>query len=119
MKICFRRLFCLLLGVVIFTGSGKAGQPLVTGQEEQLRRQIRDNFFVPDPLPPLAAKTHRVFSPAPGVKAEGVSYATQLGARVLAILYLPDPLPKGKIPALDRKSTRLNSSHLGISYAVF
>src|SRR5205814_7448125 len=27
--------------------------------------------------------------------------------------------PSHKTPALDRKSTRLNSSHLGISYAVF
>src|SRR5262245_62722265 len=25
----------------------------------------------------------------------------------------------GRVPRLDRKSTRLNSSHLGISYAVF
>jgi dipeptidyl aminopeptidase/acylaminoacyl peptidase len=35
------------------------------------------------------------------VRAEAVTYATQLGARVPAILYLPDPLPAGggKIPA--------------------
>src|SRR5262245_5918487 len=26
---------------------------------------------------------------------------------------------RDKVPAIDRKSTRLNSSHLGISYAVF
>src|SRR5262245_62873640 len=31
---------------------------------------------------------------------------------------LADPMPAGKRPE-DRKSTRLNSSHLGISYAVF
>src|ERR1039458_5493927 len=29
------------------------------------------------------------------------------------------PLPRPTMPALDRKSTRLNSSHLSISYAVF
>src|SRR5262245_65302047 len=29
------------------------------------------------------------------------------------------PVPDGVVPQLDRKSTRLNSSHLGISYAVF
>src|SRR5688500_19672011 len=28
-------------------------------------------------------------------------------------------LPQGEVAALDRKSTRLNSSHLVISYAVF
>src|SRR5262245_65131586 len=35
----------------------------------------------------------------------------------------PAPVPKGpalqSLPPADRKSTRLNSSHLGISYAVF
>src|SRR5947199_639668 len=29
------------------------------------------------------------------------------------------PRPNRRFPVLDRKSTRLNSSHLGISYAVF
>src|SRR5204863_1290064 len=29
------------------------------------------------------------------------------------------PLPKRRIPGVDRKSTRLNSSHVEISYAVF
>src|SRR5205814_6737079 len=36
---------------------------------------------------------------------------------------MPEPgemeAPKPVVPVLDRKSTRLNSSHLGISYAVF
>lgn len=67
---------------------------------DDLRRRITQNFFVPDPLAALAAVTHRRFAPAPGVAAEGVTYTTQLGARVPAILYLPDPLPAGrKIPA--------------------
>ena len=66
------------------------------------RSQIRSNFFIPDPLPALIAETHRKFTPAPGVRAEAVSYATQFGTRVPAILYLPDPPPEGgkKIPAL-------------------
>ncbi len=54
---------------------------------------------MPEPLPALEAKTHRKFSPAPGVVAEAVTYATELGMRVPAILYLPDPLPEKKIPA--------------------
>src|SRR5690554_7102826 len=32
---------------------------------------------------------------------------------------LPPPLPDNKTGSLDRKSTRLNSSHVRISYAVF
>ncbi len=58
---------------------------------------------MPDPLPPLDAVTYRHFEPAPGVAAEAVTYATQLGTRVPAILYLPAPQPKtanGRIPAL-------------------
>src|ERR1035438_8867369 len=55
--------------------------------------------FVPNPLPFLDAKTYRTFSPAAGVKAESVTYTTQFGVCVPAILYLPDPLPKNKIPA--------------------
>jgi dienelactone hydrolase len=74
-------------------------QPINAAQENELRHEIRTNFFVPDPLPPLDAKIYRTFSPAPGVKAEAVSYTTQLGVRVPAILYLPDPMPAGKIPA--------------------
>ncbi len=76
--------------------------PLSAAQEQLWRKQICDNFFVPAPLPDLDAKTHRRFAAAPGVVAEGVTYTTQLGMRVPAILYLPDPLPKtpsSKIPA--------------------
>lgn len=92
-----KRLFFLLL---VATAS-HAAEPLTTPRVESLRAQIRANFFVPDPLPALAAKTHRRFAPAPGVVAEAVTYSTELGTRVPAILYLPDPLPKGqKIPGL-------------------
>jgi dienelactone hydrolase len=73
--------------------------PLNAARVAQLRKQICDNFFVPDPLPPLDARIYRTFLPSPGVRAEAVSYKTQFGVRVPAILYLPDPLPKEKIPA--------------------
>jgi len=75
-------------------------EPFTPAHVEELRTRIRANFFVPEPLPALAAQTHRRFAPAPGVAAEAVTYATQLGQRVPAILYLPDPLPPGaKLPA--------------------
>ncbi len=94
--------FCwLLLAASLRCGLG-AAEPATPARVTEWRKQIGDNFFVPDPLPPLDARTHRVFKPAPGVKAEGVSYTTQLGMRVPAILYLPDPSPKtqsGKLPA--------------------
>src|SRR4051812_41465361 len=80
-------------------GAGLRGEALTAAKVEELRTRIRENFFVPEPLPALEAKTQRTFKPAPGVAAEGVTYATELGTRVPGILYLPDPLPKGgKIP---------------------
>src|SRR5205814_8493856 len=39
--------------------------------------------------------------------------------RELATLHVPKHLPEVVALERDRKSTRLNSSHLGISYAVF
>src|SRR5437899_8525254 len=42
-----------------------------------------------------------------------------LGLASPAGLNLPERTDPGGAHALDRKSTRLNSSHLGISYAVF
>jgi dienelactone hydrolase len=68
-------------------------------REQQWRRQICDNFFVPEPLPALEASIQRRFTPAPGVRAEGLTYRTQFGLRVPTVLYLPDPMPAGKIPA--------------------
>lgn len=97
------RLLVLMLTVISLTCSLSGAEPLSAEQREQLREAIRDNLFVPDPLPPLNAVTHRSFEPAPGVTAEAVTYATQFGTRVPAILYLPRPKPKtaaGRIPAL-------------------
>ena len=76
-------------------------QQLTTVQRESLRARICENFFVPDPLPQLNPTTHRRFEPAPGVVAEAVTYATQFGTRVPAILYMPKPMPEtatGLIP---------------------
>lgn len=85
-------------GLMIFAG-GLRAEGLTAAKVEELRTRIRENFFVPESLPALEAKTQRTFKPAPGVAAEGVTYATELGTRVPGILYLPDPLPKGgKVP---------------------
>ncbi|MBM3745297.1 MAG: acetylxylan esterase [Acidobacteria bacterium] len=77
-----------------------AAAPLLTAavDEHAWRRQIKATLFVPDPLPRLAPRTHGRFEPAPGVVAERVSYGTQFGLRVPAILYLPKS-GSGKAPA--------------------
>jgi len=76
------------------------GQTLTPERIDGLRTRIRRDLFIPDPLPDLDARVQRRFAPAPGVSAEAVTYATQFGTRVPAILYLPEPLPAGKLPAL-------------------
>lgn len=74
-------------------------QVLMPAKVSELRAQIAANFHVPEPLPALDLKTHRRFDPAPGVRAEAISYTTQVGTRVPAILYLPNPLPNdAKLP---------------------
>lgn len=90
----------LLLLVSFFAASFAVAQPLTSAEVTGLRTEIRKNFFVSDPLPAIEGKTHRRFEAAPGVTIEAVSYATEFGTRVPAILYLPNPLPKdGKLPA--------------------
>jgi dienelactone hydrolase len=70
------------------------------GDGPEARKVIREALFVPSQLPALEPRTHSRFEPAPGVTAERVTYGTQFGMRVPAILYLPRPLPASKIPAL-------------------
>lgn len=83
--------------------SACADEPLraTAAQERAWQAGIRKALFIDGPLPELNPKIHRKFQPAAGVTAEAVSYATQHGTRVPAILYLPDPLPAGgKVPGL-------------------
>lgn len=62
---------------------------LTPAQETALRAQMRKLLMIPDPLPGLAPKTHGRFEPAPGVVAERVTYGTQWGMRIPAIVYFP------------------------------
>jgi len=61
---------------------------------------IRHRLHVPDVLPDLAVKTWSSFSPAKGVTAERVTYATADGMTVPAIVYMPDPIPAEKLPGI-------------------
>ena len=88
--------FCLLISVPL-------AQSLSAQQEQVWRDQIKSVLFVPNPLPPLTPKTHSQFEPVPGVIAERVTYGTQFGMKVPAILYVPKARSKQlseKIPAL-------------------
>jgi dienelactone hydrolase len=97
---------CLATIVCLSWDLAAIGEPTDNGSRsqsapppERWRSQIRTALFVPDPLPPLEAKTHGRFDPEAGVVAERVTYATQFGLRVPAILYLPKQR-QGKVPGL-------------------
>lgn len=89
-----------ILGVCALSATLGFAASLPPGQEAQWRAEIKKTIFVPEPLPALNAETFGKFEPAAGVTAERVTYGTEYGMRVPAILYLPKPLPKRKIPAL-------------------
>lgn len=65
------------------------GQLAPNADEPALRASIRAALYASDPLPALEPRTHSTFEPEPGIVAERISYGTQYGMRVPAILYRP------------------------------
>src|SRR5699024_12122378 len=53
------------------------------------------------------------------VLVEGIKYGKEAGFKMLPPLYVHDESGNYRPEVRDRKSTRLNSSHVSISYAVF
>jgi dienelactone hydrolase len=78
-------------------GSGSAA---VEEPAPDKRAQIRAALFVPEKLPALTAEQYGEVTIAPGVVAERVSYATDYGLRVPAMVYRPAQRPAGKMPGL-------------------
>jgi dienelactone hydrolase len=73
-----------------------------TASDEQFarwREQARSALFLPKTTPPVAAHDFGSFTPMPGVVAHRVTYGSQFGMRVPAIVYRPDHV-NGKVPAV-------------------
>jgi len=68
-------------------------------QFDQWRSQIKKALFIQNPLPALSPKSYGTFSPAEGVVAERVTYGTNYGMRVPAIVYRP-ARAHGRLPGL-------------------
>lgn len=68
-------------------------------QEKSWREGIKNALFVTTPAPALSPETHGTFEPEPGVVAERVTYGTQFGLRIPAIVYRPKSVT-GKSPGL-------------------
>lgn len=73
--------------------------PFTLSEARRLQSEIKSTFYVPEPLPQLTPKNYGQFAPTPDVIAERVTYGTQFGMRIPAILYLPKN-HKGKLPAV-------------------
>lgn len=91
-------------------------------QVKQWRARIRRALYIPTPLPPLDVKDYGSFSPEPGVIAERVTYSTEFGMRIPAIVYRP-AATHGKLPGLvvvnghGADKTSWYSWYTGVLYA--
>jgi len=74
-------------------------QSIRPAQLEQLRIQANQALFIDSPLPPLAAHTFATLPVNDNVRIEHVTFATQFGMRVPAIIYVPTH-HRGKVPAI-------------------
>ena len=101
--ITIRRALLLFVSLCAAGGHAQAPAPQAAASPAQFaewRAQIRKALFIPTPLPALKAQNYGTFAAAEGVIAERVTYATEYGMRVPAIVYRPaHPLAK-RLPAL-------------------
>ncbi len=67
---------------------------------DALRQQIRQTLHVPDPLPKLAEKMYGRLAPTKDVAADRVSFGTDYGLRVPAIVYHQAGATISKHPAI-------------------
>jgi dienelactone hydrolase len=87
----------LMLGPVLLLSVARTW----CAQPDELRRRIAETLCVPAMLPALNIANYGSFEPTPGVVAERISYGTEFGMRIPAILYRPaHPLSAGKAPAI-------------------
>ena len=94
------RRFCLIILATAALPTQFASAQAATHQRlEQWRDEIRKTLYVPQPLPDLNPKSLGGFSPEKDVTAEYVTYGTEYGMRVPAVLYRPVHL-SGRVPAM-------------------
>jgi dienelactone hydrolase len=72
----------------------------LAAQPEDTRRKIAATLFVPDPAPALAPVSYGSFEPTAGVVAERITYSTEFGMRIPAILYRPAKPSARKAPGI-------------------
>lgn len=77
----------------------KISLPASAAQLNAWRNEAWQALFIPSPAPALTPHVFGSFSPMPGVVVQRVTYGTEYGMRVPAVVYTPNK-PKGKLPAV-------------------
>ena len=94
-----RALVLLVSLVPLVAQISSPGRPISAAQIAAWRSRIRSTLFANPPPPTLKPEFHGRFEPEPDVIAERVTFGTQFGMKVPAILYLPKKR-QGRVPAL-------------------
>lgn len=89
----YRAIGCFALACIAFA------EPMTRSAQRDLRSRIKAAVFASGAHPALRPESHGSFEPEPGVIAERITYGTQFGMRVPAILYRPKAL-RAKAPGL-------------------
>lgn len=101
MRASLRVLTALFITLALHVAvSAEMGAPATKAQVDEWRSTMRQALFIPDPLPAPAPKKYKSFRPGPGVVAEKVTYRTEFGLRVPAVVYRPEHRPQGQMPAI-------------------
>jgi dienelactone hydrolase len=82
-----------------FDTPAPVAHPASSAQFTKWREQALAALFLAGPRPPLAPRDFGTFQAMPGVVAHRVTYGTQFGMRVPAIVYRPQHA-QGKLPAV-------------------
>ena len=107
-----------MLALVVIPCSAAVSQ----SQISKWRTEIRNALFIPEPLPALQTRVWSTFSPAPGIMADRVTYRTEYGMLIPAIVYRPSSV-SGKVPGIvvvnghGADKTSWYSWYTGVLYA--
>lgn len=91
--------FACFYHVAMAADTVKVTKPATAAQLIKWRIEARKALFIPTPAPALKPRVFSSFSPMTGIIALRVTYGTQFGMRVPAIVYAPEKTI-GKVPAV-------------------
>lgn len=95
-----RSLLALLSALALFSASAHPQtSPASAVQMQHWREQIKQTLFISGNPPQLSPKHYGTFSPSPGINAEKVTYGTEFGMRVPAVVYRP-ARERDRLPAI-------------------